>query len=498
MDDLLQNKLVASSAHSGMRLESAVLCVDLDGTLLRTDTLHECLFTALKTRPTTLLWLPLWLAQGRYRLKQALTQQISGGIDLMGCPRNPEVERLIAEVKANGKKVELITAADQALITSDSRFCAMFDTIIGSCEGINLKAEAKAELLRKRHPDGFAYVGNSAADLPVWRVAKERFAVNVSPSVRRRAASEGLDLVELGGADRLAPALLKSLRLHHWLKNLLVFVPLGLIVSRAGLADILSFVTGFLLFGLLTSGTYLVNDILDVEADRQHPRKRMRPIASGDLSLPVAAMVGLALILSALCGAVLLNRTFALTLLSYLTLTFAYSVFLKRLPLVDVLVIGSLFTLRIVAGMTLIGESASEWLLIFAIFFFFSLALMKREVELNVANQTGVKALKGRGYAVEDRIFVVAFGIASGVASLVIFALFVSAMTEHPSASYATPELLWGVLSALSYWIMRMWLLTTRGLMNDDPILYAARERASLILAGVVVAFAFAAQLIQL
>lgn len=486
-----------SCPGAGGRLKSAILCVDLDGTLLKTDTLHECLLKVLKTRPFALLKLPLWLTDGRANVKQALAK-LSVGIDLAACPRNPEVEALIAEAKAGGKKVELVTAAHHALVADNPAFYEMFDAIIGSSEQVNLKAEVKADFLRKRYPDGFAYVGNSAADLPVWRVAAERFAVNIPHSVRRRASSEGLGLVELASSNRVIPALLKSLRLHQWLKNLLVFVPLALILTRAGPSLVLSFLAAFLLLGLLTSGTYLLNDIMDVEADRQHPRKRLRPIASGDLPLPVAAIVSLVLIASALGGAVLLNPVFALTLLSYLILTLAYSLFLKRLSLVDVLVIASLFTLRIVAGMTLVGLPPSEWLLMFAIFFFLSLALMKRAVELDVVDQIGVKALRGRGYATEDRSFVVTFGVASGVASLVILALFVSAMIAGPSDSYATPQFLWGIMPALSYWIMRMWLTTTRGLMNDDPILHAARERASLILAGVVGAFAIAAQLVHL
>ena len=301
-----------------------------------------------------------------------------------------------------------------------------------------------------------------------------------------------------GAAWRVPLALLKSLRLHQWLKNLLVFVPLALIFSHAGNALVTKFVAAFLLLGLLTSGTYLLNDIFDVEADRRHPRKRLRPIARAELPISVAAIASLVLIVSALAGAAYLNLDFAATLSAYLVSTLSYSLFFKRIPLVDVLVIAGLFTLRIVAGMTLVDAPPSEWLLMFASFFFFSLALMKRAVELDVVDQAGMKSLKGRGYTMEDRNFVTTFGIASGVASLVIFALFVSAMMQKPTDTYSAPGFLWGALPALGYWIMRMWLMTTRGLMDDDPILYAARERASLVLAGVVAAFAIAAQLVHL
>ena len=199
-----------------------------------------------------------------------------------------------------------------------------------------------------------------------------------------------------------------------------------------------------------------------------------------------------------MAGAFYLSFPFAVALLAYLALTLSYSFYLKRIPLVDVLAIASLFTLRIVAGMLLVGEPPSEWLLMFSIFFFFSLALMKREVELGVMGQTGARVLQGRGYAIEDRTLLLCFGAATGVASLVVFALYVSSMVEQHSATYATPQFLWGAMAVLSYWIMRMWLLTGRGLMNDDPILYAARERASLILASLIAVFVLAAQIVRL
>jgi len=483
---------------AGGRVQSAVLCVDLDGTLLKTDTLYESLFKALKARPAIICVLPFWLARGRCYLKQALAREVHQDLDFGGWPRQPEVERLIVEAKSSGKTVELISAADHGLISDRPLFRQMFHEVVGSADGANLKGEAKALFLRERHPQGFAYVGNSAADVPVWRAAAECFAVNLSPSTRRRTAREGIRLVELAPAAPILPALLKSMRLHHWLKNVLVLVPLVLMAPRATISEIVTFISGFLLFGLLTSGTYLINDILDVESDRRHPRKRRRPIASGDLPLPAAAVAATALVGTAIVGAVLLSAPFALALLAYLALTLSYSFILKRIPLVDVLATASLFTLRIVAGIMLVSEPPSEWLLMFSIFFFFSLALMKREVELGGIGQTGANVLQGRGYALGDRTLLLCFGVSSGVASLVVFALFVSSMAEQSSSHYVSAQWLWGAMAILSYWIMRMWLLTVRGLMDDDPILYAARERVSLILAGLFAAFVLAAQLIRI
>jgi hypothetical protein len=285
MEDIAHNSETAT--HATVRVVSAVLCVDLDGTFLKIDTLYECLFKVLRVRPTILLRLPFWLAsKGRYGLKRALALEVGGDLDLSACPRYGDVERFISEAEASGKTIELISAAEHAC--NRPIFHEFFDEVIGSSGGVNLKGQAKAEFLCNRHPNGFAYIGNSSADLPVWRVANERFAVNLKRSIRRRAALEDLDVVELARAKPVFQALLESMRLHQWLKNLLVLVPLGLIATRASWSDILTFIAGFLLFGLLASGTYLFNDIMDIESDRRHPRKKHRPIANGDLSLPSA------------------------------------------------------------------------------------------------------------------------------------------------------------------------------------------------------------------
>lgn len=489
---------MSDQAGEGVPFESATLCVDMDGTLLRTDTLYECLLIAVKSRPDILLRVPFWLTKGRYHLKQAITERASHQADLSTYPRQPEVEELVRSARAAGKRVELISAADHRLLEGTEAFRSLFDTVIGSSDGINLKAHEKARLLTQRHPEGFAYVGNSADDLPVWRAASERFGVNMSSSVRRRVRKEGLNVVELAKPSPVLPALLKSMRLHQWLKNLLLFVPLALVLPQVGLSDILVYILGFLLLGLLTSGTYLINDLMDVDADRRHPKKCKRPIASGALPLLHAILASGGLIGSALIGAIALNPIFAMVLLSYLALTLAYSFRLKRLAIIDVLVISTLFTIRILAGTALLNQPPSHWLLMFSIFFFTSLALMKREVEFELMGQAGRSSLKGRGYASEDRAFVLSLGVSMGVASLVVFALFISAMAQAEVSHYASPGFLWVAMAVLSYWVLRMWLLTTRGLMNDDPILFAAKDRTSAILGGIVVLSVVSAQVVML
>ena len=441
--------------------------------------------------------LPFWLGRGRLGLKRKMTEAATDAAPPPLLPLQPEVVALVARSRAAGRRTELVTAADQGLVDRHADLGRLFDAVVGSGADGNLKGEAKTALLRERHPDGFAYVGNSAADLPVWRAAAERFGVNLAPSVRRAAEKDGLALVELAPPAPLLPALVRAARPHQWLKNLLILVPLLLVATTASLATAAEFVAAFLLLSLLTSGTYLANDLLDLEADRRHPRKRFRPIASGDLPIPVAAAAAALLILGALAGsALLLGPPFLAVALAYLVLTLAYSFRLKQVVILDVMVIAALFVLRVLGGMVLLGQPPSPWLLMFSAFFFLSLALMKREVELNAMPEA--ETVTGRGYLPGDRTFVVAFGIASGVASLVVFALFISAMSLLPGSSYGAPAVFWLALPVVAYWLARMWLLTARGQMNDDPILYALRDRASLVLGGLTVIAAVAAPALHL
>ncbi len=474
---------------------SPALVVDFDRALLRAEPTDERLFAALKARPRSVPGLLAAGLRGRDALREAAAREASGEVRLAACPRRPEVERLVAEARGAGCAIAWLSREDLSRDDADLR------PVIGEDADSRRPApspEAEARALASRHPDGFAYLGRDEADLPIWRAARERFGVDLSPGLRRRAESEGLGIVELSRAPALGPAVLRSMRPHQWLKNLLVLVPFALSMGELHPRDAGLALLAFACLCALTSGTYLVNDLFDIEADRRHPRKRDRPIASGDLPVATAAAIGGALILGALACACTLRFAFAAALASYLVITLAYSFRLKRMAMVDVLVIALLFTLRILAGMLLVSEKPSHWLLMFSIFFFLSLAFMKREVEFNVVRQAGRTTLSGRGYDLDDRLYVLCCGISSGIASVVIFALFITATIETAQLNYHAPELLWGVMGVVGYWVLRMWMLTTRGLMNDDPILFAARDRTSLALGALCGVLAVCAQVVHL
>ncbi len=474
---------------------SGHLVIDLDRALLRTEPLHERLFAVLKARPLAVPRLALAALRGRAVLEGATWREASGEFRLAACPTRPTVTRLAAEASAAGRSVTWLSR--ETLETEDDGSLP-FVSDGAETRRPDPSPEAEARTLVARYPDGFAYVGRSDGDLPIWRAARERFGVDLSPGLRRCAEAEGLGIVELSRPPSLARAAIRSMRPHQWLKNLLVFVPFAMSMGELHLRDAAIAFLAFACLCALTSGTYLVNDLFDIEADRRHPRKRNRPIAGGDLPVAQAISIGAALIFGALLCACLLRFAFAAALGCYLVITLAYSFRLKRMAMVDVLIIAMLFTLRILAGMLLVSEKPSHWLLMFSIFFFLSLAFMKREVEFNVIRQTGRTTLSGRGYDLDDRLYVLCCGLSSGIASVVIFSLFITATIERTQLNYRSPELLWGVMGLLGYWILRMWMLTTRGLMNDDPILFAARDRTSILLGGVCAILAIAAQVVRL
>ena len=384
------------------RSKATPLVVNFETAILRTDLLHERIAAFVKSEPWMLPNLVLAASKSRAALDGFLIARADANPPLASYPRAPEVEHLVAEARKEGREIAWVSGEDLRVEAARGDMMELLDV---APEVYRLdSAETQAMVLSRRFPQGFAYVGRSAADLPLWRAARERFGVGLSPELLRRTAAEGLGIVELSPRRSMVAALVRSLRPHQWLKNLLVFVPFALNYGQLHGRDIAHALLAFVCLCALTSGTYLVNDLFDVEADRRHPRKRRRPIASGDLPIATAALVSAILIVASLVAAALLRHVFAAALVSYLVITLAYSFRLKRMAMVDVLVIAMLFTLRILAGMLLTSEKPSHWLLMFSIFFFLSLAFMKREVEFNVMSQAGRSTAHRAGRRGRNRV----------------------------------------------------------------------------------------------
>lgn len=464
------------------------LVTDLDGTLIHSDLFVESLLGALRQNAWLLFQLPGWLLKGRGYLKARLAALHS--IDVEHLPYNRELLRLLNREKARGRTLVLATGADRRYAEQVAERLDLFDAVYASDADVNLKSWRKAALLVDTYGSkGFDYIGDSTADLPVWASADS--AVVVSGSRRLVQQAEAVTRV----SERLPPggstlrAFLRACRLHHWTKNILIFVPMMTAHLWTDSAVVLAAVLAFLAFGICASSVYLLNDLLDVQSDRLHRSKRNRPFASGELPVRTG-LVAIPVMLAIAAGiALLLPPAFGLILVGYFALTTLYSLVLKRQPIVDVLTLTAFYGVRILAGAAATGVVPSVWLLAFAGFLFLSLAFVKRYTELIELKQSGRLAASGRSYVVDDSAILLSLGSASGYLAVLVFALYLN--TAIVKELYRTPQLLWLICPLVLYWISRVWLLANRGQMPDDPVVFAMKDRISqctwLIVALVVI-----------
>ncbi len=453
------------------------LCVDLDGTLVRTDTLDESFLGAIRRDPLSLSRVPGWLAGGRAQLKRQLAEAAPPRPE--GLPYNEELLAYLREQRASGRRVVLATAADGEIADAVAAHAGCFDEVIASRNGTNLKGRAKRdELCRRFGEKGFDYAGDSPADLEVWAGAREAILVGVTDSTRRAVQALGVPVTrEFREPGARARAYRKALRPYQWTKNLLLFVPLILAHRMFDAAKLASVLQAFAAFSLAASAIYVVNDLLDIEFDRLHPSKRRRPFASGALSIRAGiAMVPLLLAGSFAASWGLPGGFFAILTL-YLIATTAYSVALKRMAMLDVLTLALLYTLRVIAGGVAAGVRVSPWLLGFSIFIFFSLSLVKRVSEIRLREGDPSTFLPGRGYRYGEHILLSIMGVSSGYLASLVLALYVQ--SPEVARLYAHPEWLWPSCPVVLFWVSRVWLLASRGEMPDDPILFALRDRVS-------------------
>lgn len=466
------------------------LVVDLDDTLLLTDTLAEAVVDCALRRPFKLLSALPKLADGRARFKAEVFDLVELDVDAL--PARDDLVEYIREQRAGGREVALVTATPQTIAEAVAgRFEGLFDTVHGSTSDHNLKGSNKARFLAERYPDGFVYAGDSAADLKVWSEAGGIIFAGASKAVRAKASSLAKPVeASFDNPGRGVRQWRKALRLHQWAKNLLLFVALALSGQFVNPQAWVHAVTGFFLLGVVASATYLLNDLVDLSADRRHRTKRNRPFASGALSPVIGLILAPTMILAALVAAITLSPAFSLGLMTYLVVTMAYSFGLKKVAMLDVFILASLFTVRIALGALAINVLMSEWLLTFSMFFFLSLSLAKRHIE--VAASPANERVRGRGYMGADAPLTLGFGIASGVAAILIMVLYL-AEDAFPSGQYAFAGALWAVPALITLWLMRIWLLANRGTLEDDPVAFAVKDRISLGLgAGLAAAFAAA------
>jgi 4-hydroxybenzoate polyprenyltransferase/phosphoglycolate phosphatase-like HAD superfamily hydrolase len=460
------------------------LVVDLDGTLVHTDMLHESALRVLRDKPWALLHIPHWLYKGKAVLKKHLASQT--GFDPASLPYNQELLNWLRQEKQQGRHLVLCTASDHAIADTIADHLQLFDEVIASDGNTNLAGHHKAEELVRRYGEGnFDYAGNSSADLAVWQQSRCAIVVNASSALQAKAA-------ELCEIERIFPSptlgfreIRQMFRVHQWLKNLLLFVPLLASHQLANANIWLSLLLAFFSFNLCASTVYIANDLLDLESDRSHPRKRKRPFASGVVPAYVGVILAPILLLISMTMAFYVNTAFLGWLSLYFVLTCAYSFGIKRLIMLDCLTLAMLYTLRIVAGTAAAGVAHSFWLLAFSVFLFLSLAFVKRYAELEIRLLNGNEKLHGRGYYTSDAPLIQALGVTSGYVSVLVLALYLNSDTILKL--YRSPEFIWGAVPVTLYWISWMWIQAHRGNMHDDPLVFAVKDKASL-LAGVMFA----------
>jgi 4-hydroxybenzoate polyprenyltransferase/phosphoserine phosphatase len=476
-----------------------VLCVDLDGTLVKSDTLHDSALAVARHHPVALLKLPGWLLQGKAALKRHLAATVQ--LDVTHLPYNRELLQYLEQQHAIGRPIYLATAADADTAHRVADHLGLFTGVLASDGQLNLAGKNKLAAFRSQFGDNFSYIGNATPDLPLLQNCKEPMVANPTSGLRAALRKAGVTPVQTFN-ESASPlkAWLKAIRLHQWAKNVLIFVPL--ILAHVWAPGLLAgAVLAFFSFCFCASATYIVNDLLDLEADRQHPRKRRRPFASGDLS----ALSGVAVVVFFLAISLVLAELvphaiaalspellylikphyFLLWLGVYLITTLAYSLRVKRSVLVDVIVLSGLYTIRIIAGSAASGIALSTWLGGFSIFFFLSLALVKRFAELESLRERGGVSAGGRGYHITDIEQLRSFGSASGFASVVVLTLYISNLDA--AQLYQHTRRLWLLVPVLLLWIMRLWLQASRGELNEDPVVYAITDRRSLLLGVLVV-----------
>ena len=444
---------------------------------------------ALLRRPSDFFAILAAFAKGRRTVAERLTQL--GYVDAESLPLRRDFLDYLERERASGRELHLAASAMQPVADAVAARLGIFGSARGSENGVELRGDAKLHHLQQRFPNGFSYAGGGEDDIAVWRGATSIVTVGASPATQRTAQRLGPPIErEFPPARRSLRDWIRALRLHQWSKNLLLFVPLLLAHKYGDLAAFMQVAAGFIAFGCVASGTYLINDLSDLKADRAHPTKRFRLVARGDLGAMPALLLALALIVGGLIGGAMLGLGFAGLLVLYLAMTLAYSLHLKTVPIFDAFVLGSLYTLRILMGSVVIHVTNSPWLLSFTMFSFFSLSLAKRHLEIVRATEVGVGGkLPGRGYVASDAPLTLSFGVSSSLCAILILFFYVT-NDAYSTNLYAHPHWLWLIGVWVFLWFARIWLLTHRGELNDDPVLFAVRDPLSYVL-GLLVAGTF-------
>lgn len=468
-------------------MTSKPLVVDLDGTLIRSDLTHELLILCARWKPHLLVFVLLQLVFNRAKGKDRLVELVGDYINIEHLPYEPAVIDLARSYKEAGQQVWLVSGSHQHLVDRVADHLKIFDRAKGTDDIVNLTSSRKADFLSETLADDYRYAGNSTQDYAVWRRCGGGYGFRAPAGAYSLKDSRGEQVVveQKTKPPSLFRGVRKAMRLHQWAKNILIFVIPGLTLETLNVVNMTELVIAFILFGFMASGTYLLNDLFDIQDDRAHKTKRNRPLAAGDLSAPLAAFAMVALVATSLIGAYFLGVGFLIVLALYGVTTTAYSFRLKRLPILDVMILAALFTIRVWAGGVIIEAYPTAWLFAFIGLVFLSLAFAKRYIEVKRNALNG--KVSGRGYRADDEPLLLAFGAASAYSSVLALVIY-GLLADAPLIDSPYVFLSLGIV--IAGWFMRLWMIAVRGELDDDPVLFAVKDRTSLmalVLAAVIV-----------
>lgn len=461
------------------------LVVDLDGTLTPVDTLFESVIEWIRYSPFNLFLLPFLLLRGKVYFKNKIAQSAIPNPALL--PYRKEVIEFIKAEKDKGREIILATASHMKMASAVAAHLDIFDNIIASEADLNFKGAEKLRQIQKLDSckNGFDYIGDSSADLEIWKEADNAIIVEPSKNLLVKAKKETNVAKVFEYQRNPLKTLIREMRVYQWSKNILIFLPLLMAHALGDINQIGNAVMAFLAFSFCASSVYITNDLLDLESDRKHPRKRKRPLASGDISIFAGSIWIFLLLATGLTLTIMFQPLqFLITLLIYLTLTTLYSSVLKKIYIIDIIILAGLYTIRIMSGAFAVEVPLTPWMLAFSMFVFLSLAILKRYTELYILRQQNMTKSSGRGYRVEDIDLLIVLGPASGYLSALVLVLYTN--SEEVVRLYENPEILWAIVPVLLYWITRIWFLAHRGKMHDDPIVFTGKDTVSYILGAIL------------
>jgi len=473
---------------SSSRRKSIPLCVDLDGTLVKTDTLLESVLLLFRKQPFSISLIPYWLLRGKAHFKRQIANIVMPEPALL--PYRQDLLEFLNKEHARGRKLVLATGSDERIAKNVANHIGIFDDVIGSNGKENRSGKTKAAVLNRTYGRGkYEYAGNSRKDIPVWREAAGAYVVGANTRVREQA-NRVSKIIRTFQSDISVGSIVKAIRLHQWSKNLLVFVPALFGHKFATGPFLIESVLAFITLSFLASVVYITNDLLDLESDRLHSQKKHRPFASGLLSIRVGFLLWFTFFIAGIAVAMLLPADFLFVVLIYLAVTTAYSLMLKQIPMLDVLVLACLYVLRIYAGSAATGIEVSQWLLGVSLLLFFSIAVSKRCVELQKQSAFKHKT-NGRGYSRSDLPYLMQIGTVASIAALPLLMLYVN--SDKARMYYEHSVLLWFTLPLFLYWVSRFWLLVSRDAMLEDPVRFALKDKPTYVTAGLILFILFVA-----